>query len=226
MDEFPFCLPAVRALDRLDIGAPVTIFVGENGSGKSTLIEAIAVAAGFNAEGGSKNFNFETRRTDSELRDHLKIARGTSREENGFFLRAETFYNVSSQIDDLGVEDHYGGASLHTVSHGESFLALVANRFWPRSLYIMDEPEAALSPQGQITLIAHLLRLVRQKDCQIIMATHSPILMAFPDAVIYQITADGIEKVALEETEHFRLYKGFISSPERVIKRLTSTDGS
>jgi predicted ATPase len=220
MEQFPFNLPVVQSLDRLDISAAMTIFVGENGSGKSTLVEAIAQVAGFNAEGGTKNFNFATRPSESELHEHLRVGRGPSREVDGFFLRAESFYNVATQIEELGVTRSYGGKTLHAMSHGESFLALVGNRFDKSSLFILDEPEAALSPQGQITLIAMLIKLVEQGYSQVIMATHSPMLLAFPNAVIYELSERGIERVAFEDTEHYKLFSSFVKDPEAFIRRI------
>src|SRR2546430_13874845 len=178
---YPYSIPAVRALHTLELDPRVTFFVGENGSGKSTLVEAIAVAAGFNAEGGSKNFNFATRRTESELHEHIHLVRGTKRERDGYFVRAESLYNVATEIDELGVSG-YGPRSLHAQSHGEAFLALAMNRFFGNGLYILDEPEAALSPSRQLSLLVVIDQLVREKTSQVIVATHSPILLAYPDA--------------------------------------------
>lgn len=162
-----------------------TYFVGENGTGKSTLIEAIALAASFNAEGGSRNFNFATRRTESELHSVLRLVRSPRRQQDGYFLRAESLYNVARQIDDLGVGG-YGGRSLHAQSHGEAFLALATNRFGANGLYLLDEPEVALSPLHQLSLLALVDDHVRHRGSQFVIATHSPILMAYPDAMLYQ----------------------------------------
>ncbi len=157
-DEYPFSLPAVRALDGLKL-ARVTYFVGENGSGKSTILEALAVGMGFNAEGGSVNFNFATRRSESDLHRCIRIAR-THRPKTGYFLRAESFYNVATEVERLGVGDGYGDRSLHEQSHGESFLALLKHRFRPNGLYILDEPEAALSPSRQLSFLVRMHELV------------------------------------------------------------------
>lgn len=215
-------IPAVRALDApLSFAAPVTFLVGENGSGKSTLLEAIAVASGFNPEGGTKNFNFSSRDTHSGLHRHLRIARSPKRPRDGFFLRAESFYNVASNIDvlDEGVGDFiagYGGRSLHRQSHGESVLSLVLNRLNGYGLYLFDEPEAALSPSRQLTLLAAIHRLVKN-DSQLIIATHSPILMAYPNAVIYLLDEEGVRPIPYEETEHYQVMHSFMAHPKRML---------
>jgi predicted ATPase len=226
-DRYPFCLPAVRSLDQLDFHPKVTFFVGENGSGKSTLLEAIAVSLGFNAEGGSKNFNFGTRRSHSELHEHLRIAKGFKRPRSGFFLRAESFFNVATEIENLDAEpglgapviNSYGGRSLHEQSHGESFLTLLTERFGGQGLYILDEPEAALSPQRQLAVLSRIHDLVRDGS-QFVIATHSPLLMAYPDACIYQCGADGVVPVAYEDTEHFRVTRDFLMNPQRMLRGL------
>lgn len=224
-DRYPFSLPAVRSLECVELHPKVTYFVGENGSGKSTLLEAIAVALGFNAEGGSKNFNFATRRSHSELHQYLRIAKGIQRPRTGFFLRAESFFNVATEIERLDndpedfsppVIDSYGGNSLHEQSHGESFLSLLTNRFGDNGLYILDEPEAALSPQRQLSVLSRIHDLV-MGNCQFIIATHSPILMAYPDAIIYQCDAKGLTRVPYENTEHFQVTRNFLTNPRRTL---------
>ena len=222
-------LPPVRYLmagRELRFDRPVTFLVGENGSGKSTLLEAIAVACGFNPEGGTRNFRFATRETHSELGEYLTpVRKGYHRD--GFFLRAESFYNVASNIDEMDeggglgakVIDSYGGVSLHRQSHGESFLALVKNRFGGEGLYLLDEPEAALSPSRLLTLLCEVHRLV-EHDSQLIIATHSPILMAYPDARLYQLGEEGIQTVDYQETEHYQLTKRFLDEPERMLHYL------
>ncbi|WP_129356629.1 AAA family ATPase [Sorangium cellulosum] len=225
--RYPFSIPAVRALEaleELDLHPKVTFLVGENGSGKSTLIEAIAILAGFNAEGGSKGFNFATRRSESELHTALRLIRGARRERNGFFLRAESFFNVATQVDELGVSEAYGGTSLHEQSHGESFLALVKNRFKPQGLYLLDEPEAALSPARQLTLLARLHELVERGGSQLVIATHSPIVLAYPDATIYHLSDDGIAPVPYEDTEHFSLTRDFLLHRDRFFRELFRAD--
>jgi predicted ATPase len=225
---YPFAVPAIRSLDELALDAKVTFLVGENGAGKSTLIEAIAVLAGFNAEGGSKNFRFGTRGSESCLHQFMRPVRGHRRPRDGFFLRAESYFNVATEIDRLDAEggggprviDSYGGVSLHEQSHGESFLALATHRFQGHGLYILDEPEAALSPQRQLALLAIIHELVEDRSSQFIIATHSPILMAYPNALIYRLDPKGIERVAYEDTEHYRITRDFLSSPERFFKTL------
>ena len=214
-------LPAVKHLYRskeLEFKNPVTFFVGENGSGKSTLLEAIAVAAGFNAEGGSRDFVFSTRRTHSDLCDLITPIR-TIPPKDGFFLRAESFYNTASYLDENSTMKRYGGVSFHEQSHGESFLSLVTNRFEGNGLYIMDEPEAALSPQRLLTLLVMMDELVKKRS-QFIIATHSPIIMAFPGADIIQFSEKGMERVSYRETESYRITKQFMDDPERMIKYL------
>lgn len=221
-------LPAVIWLKdhRLTLDTSVTFLVGENGSGKSTLLEAIAVSCGFNAEGGTRNFTFSTRATHSELGEYITVAKRRY-PRDGFFLRAESFYNVATNIDEMDEEpsfsprliDSYGGVSLHCQSHGESFLALVQNRFGGNGLYLLDEPEAALSPTRQLTLLGEMHRLV-EEDSQFIVATHSPILMAYPGARIYELREDGIHPTMYQETEHYQLTRRFLENPERMLRYL------
>jgi predicted ATPase len=222
--EYPFSIPSIASLAEieLELDPRVTFLVGENGSGKSTLIEAIAVSERYNAEGGTRNFNFATRRSESELHKAIRISKGARRPRDGFFLRAESYYNVASEAERLGVTDAYGG-SAHEQSQGESFLALAMHRFGPQGLYILDEPEAALSPQRQLSLMAIMHRLLREGS-QFIIATHSPILMAFPGALIYQLSAGGIERIAYADAEHVRITRDFLANPERFFKSLFADD--
>ncbi len=230
-DRYPFSLPAIRSLEHIDLHPGVTFFVGENGSGKSTLLEAVAVSLGFNAEGGSRNFRFSTRSSHSPLHEHLRITRGSERPRDGFFLRAESFYNVATEIEKLDagpggsapLADAYGGRSLHEQSHGESFLNLVMHRFRGRGVYILDEPESALSPQRQLAVLSRIHDLVGEGS-QFLIATHSPILMAYPNASIYQCSADGISRIAYEETEHFQVTRDFLSNPARMLQILLHRD--
>lgn len=230
-NAYPFSLPVVKALDTLEFAPGVTFLVGENGSGKSTLMEAIAVGMGFNPEGGTKNFNFESRATHSELNRFLAFTKSFKQPKDGFFLRAESFYNVATHIDQLDEQDmgglrnvpevkgSYGGLSLHRQSHGESFLSLFVNRFRGRGLYLLDEPEAALSPARQLAVLRRMHELVAQ-ETQLIVATHSPILLAYPGAVIYQIDDDGLNRVSYEETEHLQLSRAFLNDPRIFLKGL------
>ncbi len=227
---FPFTIPAIRNLDRLQFSPTVTFIIGENGCGKSTLVEAIAVAMGFNPEGGTRNFNFGTRDSHSDLHRYIRLAKSIKRPRDGFFLRAESFFNVATNIDQLDVEpggppiiNSYGGLSLHEQSHGESFLSLVIHRFSGNGLYILDEPEAALSPTRQLAVLARMNQLLEQ-DSQFIIATHSPILMAYPGALIYHITESGIESVDYEETEHYEVTKAFLDNPDRMLQVLFRND--
>lgn len=218
---YPFNIPAVRYLanvDMLMLEKPVTFFVGENGTGKSTLIEAIAVAMGFNGEGGSRDFFFSTRDTHSELCNYLAISK-PAYPEDGFFLRAESFYNTASYLENYSNLRRYGGVSFHAQSHGESFLALAMNRFEGNGIYILDEPEAALSPQRLMSLLVVIDELVKNNS-QFIIATHSPILMAYPNADILEFSERGIHKVAYRETEHYKITKQFIDRPEQMMQYL------
>lgn len=224
---YPYSIPSIYNLDKFEFDNPVTFIVGENGTGKSTFVESIAVKVGFNPEGGSRNFNFSTQHSHSNLYEDIKITRGAYRNRDGYFLRAESFYNVASEVDALygGEKDRlkraYGG-SLHQCSHGESFLALLHNRFSGRGLYIFDEPESALSLSSQMNMMVRIKELVN-KQSQFIIATHSPILLAYPGAAIYQVTDRGLEPVKYEDTEQFRLYKLFMSSYPRILQELGLT---
>jgi len=222
-DEYPLCIPSVRHLTRLEFHPAVTFFIGENGSGKSTLLEAIATKYGFNAEGGSKNFNFVTEETHSDLHKYIRVERGVLHPSDGFFLRAESFYNVATEIDRLGVERAYGGKSLHRQSHGEAFLSLLAHRFQGDGVYLLDEPEAALSPQRQLSVLTLMHRLVQQQS-QLIIATHSPILLAYPQARIYLFSEAGISEVKYTDTEHYQITKDFLNRHERMIELLLSAE--
>lgn len=220
--QYPFCLPAIKNLSNLDFHENVTFIVGENGTGKSTILEAIATAYGFNPEGGTKNFNFSSRETHSDLHNYIRLVKGFKMPKDGFFLRAESFYNVATNIDELDnggigprIIDSYGGHSLHNQSHGESFLALFLNRFSGKGVYILDEPEAALSPTRQMTIISRMHELVLQGS-QFIIATHSPIIMAYPNAIIYEIK-DGFHKVKYEETEHYQITRDFFNNTQKML---------
>ena len=229
--RYPFDLPAVARLDRLAFTAPVTFLVGENGSGKSTLLEAIAVALGFNAEGGSRNFNFGTRASHSELHRYLRAVRGVARPRDGYFLRAESLFNVATNIEQLDavpapappIALSYGERPLHEQSHGESFLALLRDRFGGRGLYLLDEPEAALSPTRQMSLLSRIHELVRDRS-QFIIATHSPILLAYPHAFIYELGPEGATPTAYEATEHFRVTRDFLNRYPAMLRTLLGDD--
>lgn len=226
-DEYPFSLPIVRSLSSLPLHPSVTFLVGENGSGKSTLLEAIAVAWGFNPEGGTRNFHFHTRKSHSVLHEYLTLVKSAKRPKDGFFLRAESLFNLATEIERLDAEpgfgppviDSYGGRSLHEQSHGESFFAVLMNRFSGQGFYVLDEPEAALSPARQLALISRMHQLV-QSGSQFIIATHSPIVMAYPNAWVYQIAGQAMDRVEYHETEHYLVAKRFLNDTEMQLRKL------
>lgn len=220
---YPFDLPVVEGLRRawLTLGPGVTFLVGENGSGKSTLVEGVAVATGLNAEGGSRSFAFATRSSESALGRALRIGRAPGREKRSFFLRAESFYNVATEIERLNLDgsDAYGPVSAHERSHGESFLDLLAHRFRPDGLYLLDEPEAALSARGCLRAVARIDELVR-RGCQFLVATHSPILLAVPGARILEIRADGrLDVVGFDDALPVRAMRSFLADPGGALLR-------
>lgn len=228
-ERYPFSLPVVRNLHALELHPNVTFIIGENGSGKSTLLEAIATAWGFNPEGGSKNFRFQTRGSHSSLHEYLTLIRSVKRARDGFFLRAESFFNVATAIEHLDetpapappVINSYGGVSLHAQSHGESFFALMMNRFGGNGFYILDEPEAALSPSRQLAVLSRIHQLVQSRS-QLVVATHSPILMAYPHSTILQIGSNGLEVVTYRNTDHYITARAFLNDPDRFLSRLWS----
>lgn len=221
-DRYPFNLPAVAALRTLTMHPAVTFLVGENGSGKSTLLEAIAIGLGLNPEGGSRNFNFATRESHSALSDHLVLRKSLRKPEDLYFLRAESFFNVASEIERLDRESpavppiiaSYGGKSLHEQSHGESFYALFRNRFGGRGLYLLDEPEAALSPMRQLGFLCMLNDLV-EGGSQFIIATHSPMILAYPKSKTYVLGGETIVETPYEQTEHYKITRDFLNHPSR-----------
>ena len=229
--RYPFSIPALRRLETLALDARVTFLVGENGSGKSTLIEAIAVAAGFNAEGGTRNMTVSTRASHSDLHERLRLVREPRSPRDGYFLRAESFFNVATHIEELDagpvggrpIIESYGGVSLHEQSHGESFLSLVLNRFGGRGLYILDEPEAALSLRGQLALMRRMHDLIAEES-QFIVSTHSPVLLGYPNALIYALTESGIERTPYEATEQYELTRSFLDDRERFLRHLFADD--
>lgn len=216
--RFPWNLPVLRDFEELDLHAKVTFFVGENGSGKSTLLEGVAQAIGFAKEGGSRNFNLHQHESWSDVGRALNLVRGPRREQDTFYLRGESFFNVATQVEEFAKEpgpdllQYYGGRSPHEQSHGESFLALATHRFKGGGLYLLDEPESALSPGRQLAFLKLLDEQVRHRGSQFLIATHSPIFMSYPHATIYEFSECGIRKTAFEETEHYRLTLDFLSN--------------
>lgn len=226
LEDYVASLPLIQHLDALWLERPVTFLIGENGSGKSTLLEAIALAAGFNAEGGGRNFRFSTQNTHSQLYRNLTLIRGAKRPRDGYFLRAESFYNLAGEIDRMGdLIESYGGRSLLRQSHGESFLSLMLNRFGGQGLYLLDEPEAALSPSRQLSALA-AFHWLEERQSQLIIATHSPILMAYPGAHIFQLDKGGLSPVEYRQTECYQLTRRFLENPEKMLRYLLSDSGA
>lgn len=220
--EYPYNVPAVRNLNELEFKNNVTFIIGENGVGKSTLVEAIAISAGFNPEGGSLYMNYKTHNTHSTLYQDFKLIRSAYRNKDGYFLRAESFYNIASEIDRISdnrqLLRNYGGA-LHNRSHGESFLGVFLNRLSGDGLYIFDEPESALSFSSLLKLLVKINEL-EKKNSQFIIATHSPVLLAYPNADIYTITNTGLEHTKYHDTAPYLLTKYFILNHEKMINDL------
>ena len=218
---YPFNIPAIAKLGTLKFHPDVTFFVGENGTGKSTVLEAIAVAMGFGQEGGTKNMLFETADTVSPLHDHLRTVRGHRRPSDWFFLRAESFYNMATYADEVGgpALDAYGGISLHHRSHGEAFLAVLNEKLGGSGLYLFDEPEAALSPTRQMSALASIDRLVKASS-QFIIATHSPILLAYPRSKIVLFDENGVREVRYEDTEHYAVTKRSLNDYQAMMRQL------
>jgi predicted ATPase len=227
-DEYPFSIPSIASLEALQLTSTVCYFVGENGSGKSTLLEAIAAHYGFGREGGNRNFVFETTSSVRSIDPLIKALRlaFTTRTGSGFYLRAESFFNVASYVDDVGVTGSYGGKSLHGQSHGESFLSLLQHRFTRSGFYVMDEPEAALSPQRQLSFLVLLHDLLNKNDrnIQFLIATHSPILLAYPGAQIFSFDGGRIHEITYRESQPFQLVSRFMASPERYMNALFADD--
>jgi predicted ATPase len=215
IDDYVLEIPAIRSLAEtpIDLDPHVSFFVGDNGSGKSTLIEALAIASKLNPEGGGRlqMMSFSTHAAHSELHRALVVERAEVRPTNAFFLRAESFFNFATFSEGLRMEQVYE-RELHEQSHGESFLSLVLERFGPRGLYILDEPEAALSVHGQLALMRRMSELVALES-QFVVATHSPILLGYPDTAIFEFSESGIARISYEESDPYRLTKSFLDDP-------------
>jgi len=229
--HYPFSLNVVQQLEDIEFHPKVTFVIGENGSGKSTILEAIAAAYGFNPEGGTKNFSFSTRSSHSELYKHIRLIKSYRRAKDGFFLRAESYFNVATEIEEMDkipsaaplVINSYGGKPLHEQSHGEAFFSLMMNRFGGNGVYILDEPEAALSPIRQIDMLNRINQLVN-KNSQFIITTHSPIILSYPNSTIYELTSQGIFQTAYEDTEHYSVTKDFLMNHELFLNNLFDTE--
>ncbi len=226
--QYPFSLKVVKNLEELTFPTQVTFFVGENGTGKSTFLEAIAMKAGFGKEGGSKNINFTT--ADEKFSNSIEsfsskmVLSWRKKPKDGYFFRAESFFNLANKIDELAKDDirmypPYGGKSLHEGSHGESFFSFFKNRLG-NGFYIFDEPEAALSPQKQLSLLVLLHELCKNPETQFIIATHSPILLSFPNSKIYSFDQEKITPIKYEDTDHYKVTKDFLENPKRYFQNL------
>ncbi len=221
-DAYPYNLPAIARLQELDLDAPIVLFVGPNGSGKSTLIEAIAAHLGCNPEGGSPNFTFDTAQTLSPLHKVTRLVRRIPPKTDRYFYRADAFHILATEIRRLELAGRYGG-DLHEMSHGQAVMRLLNERFGARGLYLLDEPEAALAPETQLEVIARIVQLVQQ-GARFVLATHSPLLMALPNALIYELTEEGAARRSYQELGHVRLYRRFLGDPDSVVSRLLADD--
>jgi predicted ATPase len=224
INDYPFSIPAFKNGLNLSLKTNVTFFMGENGSGKSTLLEGIAEHCGYNLRGGNRNHNLSTDSYESPLTSHLSLEWIPRRINQGFFMRAESFFNFASLIDEIAEEDGciidaYGGKSLHEQSHGESFLALFKNQF-QKGIYILDEPEAALSPNRLLTFMSIINQLETSGRAQFLIATHSPMLLCYPGAAIFNFSDEGLKPIACEDTEHYKLTRSFLENPSAYFRHL------
>jgi predicted ATPase len=228
INTYPFSIPSIKVSNSIIFNSEVTFFVGENGSGKSTLLEAIAYQCGFNTAGGGVNNVYEVESSNSTLGEHIRLS-WLPKINQGFFLRAESFYHFASYIDKLSKDSpdifrSYGGKSLHQQSHGEAFFNLFKNRFGQKGIYLLDEPEAALSPSRQLALLRIIRQLVNEGESQFIIATHSPILLGYPESQILNFDTSPISEVAYEGTDHYQIMKGFLNRRELYLKELFKED--
>ena len=212
-------IKTIAGINRLAFHSPITFFVGENGTGKSTLLEAMAVAYGFNPEGGTVNYSFSTYDSHSELWDAVTLSKSFKKVHCGYFLRAESFYNVATKEDEYGKMPGGIPLNLHKKSHGESFLTIINEYFKSDGLFFLDEPEAALSPQRQMTLLLKIAESARENS-QFFIVTHSPVLLMLPGAEILSFDDGRLHKIEYEDTESYRISEMFINHREQVLKRL------
>jgi predicted ATPase len=219
--EYPFSIPTINKLERLEFTGNVTFFVGENGSGKSTLLEAIAYQCGFNTAGGGRNNVYEASSSEAALAEYIRLS-WLPKVTNGFFLRAESFYNLATHIDHVNAHEYYGGRSLHQQSHGESFLSLFLNRFSKKGIFLLDEPEAALSPTRQLSFLKVLNDL--ESSSQFIIATHSPIILGYPNGQILSFDQGIIKEVQYEDTEHYQITRRFLENKNMILDELFKED--
>lgn len=230
--KYPFSLDIIQNLKDITFPTQVTFFIGENGTGKSTILEAIATRAGFGKEGGSRSINFNTAdevygNQINEFSSALTLS-WRKKPRDGYFFRAESFFNIGNYLDDLSKHPRigktayngYGGKSLHEQSHGESFLSFFKNRLGDGGFYIFDEPEAALSPQRQLALLRIIHDLAKNPESQFIIATHSPILLAYPNATIYSCDGERLRQIGYKDTKHYEITKGFLDNPDQYLKHL------
>ena len=213
-------IKALYPINKIDFSSPITLFTGENGTGKSTLLQAIAVGCGFNPEGGTRNYSFSTYDIDSELWNAIRIVKGYRKMQWGYFFKAETFFNVATQ-EEAYADACHPSERYHFVSHGESFLKLFQNNIKPNSLYFLDEPEAALSPQNQLVLLYEIYQATKEGS-QFIIATHSPILLGIPDAKIFSFDEGKMHICTYEDTDSYKITELFINNREQILKQLLS----
>jgi predicted ATPase len=222
-DTYPFCVPAIRAFEQLTLRSRVCFFAGENGTGKSTLLEAIAAHYGFGREGGNRNFANDSTASNHSMDQLVKALRLAFdvRTGAGFFLRAESFFNAATYVDQIGVTEFYGGRSLHTRSHGETFFTLLELKFQRNGLFVLDEPEAALSPQRQLAFLVLIHDVLKKfKDAQFIISSHSPVLLGYPGAQIISFDEGSVHEVEYEETESMQIVQHFVNNRKSFLKDL------
>jgi predicted ATPase len=222
-DSYPFSVPTIRQFDELNFSSRICFFTGENGTGKSTLLEAIAIHYGFGREGGTRSFALDTTESNHSVEALVRALRLSFdiRTGAGYFLRAESFFNAASYIDSIGVTKYYGGRSLHTRSHGETFFTLLELKFQRDGLFLLDEPEAALSPQRQMAFLVLLHDvLAKYKNAQFIISTHSPILLGFPNAQIVSFDNGKLQEIQYEDCSPTQIVRRFVNNRDSVLNEL------